>query len=75
MDQADSIDAVHGSTRSPRTMKSPSVALTTLDNGNEMDQDLFSPQVPAAAPDLSILLIGLLKGVIIGLLMVFNHTF
>lgn len=28
-----------------------------------MDQDLFSPQVPAAAPDLSILLIGLLKGV------------
>ncbi len=44
-------------------MKSPSVALTTLDNGNEMDQDLFSPQVPAAAPDLSILLIGLLKGV------------
>ena len=44
-------------------MKSPSVALTTLDNGNEMDQDLFSPQVPAAAPDLSLLLIGLLKGV------------
>lgn len=28
-----------------------------------MDKDLFSPQAPAAAPDLSILLIGLLKGV------------
>ncbi len=28
-----------------------------------MDQDLFSPQVPAAAPDFSVLLIGLLKGV------------
>ena len=28
-----------------------------------MDQDLFTPQAPAVAPDLSILLIGLLKGV------------